>query len=280
MPLGSAGVAEHDHRQHDHDRDRAEPELREQRAPVDARAVRADDLRDAEDEQQVRDDASRRASRARPAAGRSFTARSAMISSGALPKLAFRNPPMPGPGVLRRMLGRLADQPGERDERSAREHEHQRLVGVRRVVDADRDGREGEERPEDPAGQSAGSVPSGARGGPVRLGRHAHAAGRPSPTCSRPGTPPASPRSAASPRPASTERFRDVYLASFFEPGHRSRRSSTRRRSRRLLGEFGHRGRRRRARPLPRGRARGRGGRRASSRRRRTPCSSRCASAG
>ena len=37
-----------------------------------------------------------------------------------------------GAGVLGRVLRCLADQPGERDERSAREHEQQRLVGVRR----------------------------------------------------------------------------------------------------------------------------------------------------
>ena len=47
----------------------------------------------------------------------SCTANSAMISSGALPNVALRKPPMPGPGVLGGVLGRLADEPGERDER-------------------------------------------------------------------------------------------------------------------------------------------------------------------
>ena len=50
----------------------------------------------------------------------SATANSAMISSGALPKLAFRKPPTPGPGVLGGVLGRFADQPGERDQRERR----------------------------------------------------------------------------------------------------------------------------------------------------------------
>ena len=51
-----------------------------------------------------------------------------MISSGALPKLAFRKPPMPGAGVLGGVLGRLADQPGERDERERGEQEQRRRV--------------------------------------------------------------------------------------------------------------------------------------------------------
>ena len=46
-----------------------------------------------------------------------LTARRAMISSGAFPNVALRKPPTPGPGVVRSVLGRLADQPGERDER-------------------------------------------------------------------------------------------------------------------------------------------------------------------
>jgi hypothetical protein len=59
VPLGRARVAEHDRRQHDGDRGRAEPELRQERAPVDLDAVRPDDLGDAEDEQEVRDDRAR-----------------------------------------------------------------------------------------------------------------------------------------------------------------------------------------------------------------------------
>ncbi len=58
------------------------------------------------------------------------TAKSTMISSGAFPKLAFRNPPIPGAGVLGRVLGRLADQPGERHERCGRDAEDDDVVGV------------------------------------------------------------------------------------------------------------------------------------------------------
>ena len=48
----------------------------------------------------------------------------------------------PGPGVLGRVLGRLADQPRERDERRRGEDELDRLVEVGEVVERDR------ERPE------------------------------------------------------------------------------------------------------------------------------------
>ena len=46
-----------------------------------------------------------------------------MISSGALPKLALKKPPIPGPVCSADVLGRLADQPGERHQRERREHE-------------------------------------------------------------------------------------------------------------------------------------------------------------
>ena len=72
----------------------------------------------------------------------SFTAISAMISSGAFPNVALRKPPMPGPGVLRRVLGRLADQPRERDEGERGEHELGRLREVGNVVQHDDEGRE------------------------------------------------------------------------------------------------------------------------------------------
>ena len=69
-----------------------------------------------------------------------------MISSGALPKVALRKPPIPGPGVLGRVLGRLADQPRERDQRRRGKDELHRLVEIERVVhehderrEADRD---------------------------------------------------------------------------------------------------------------------------------------------
>ena len=49
----------------------------------------------------------------------SLIAKSAMISSGALPKLALRKPPMPGPVCSATCLGRLADQERERRERAS-----------------------------------------------------------------------------------------------------------------------------------------------------------------
>ena len=61
------------------------------------------------------------------------TAKSAMISSGALPKLAFRKPPTPGPRVLGGVLRRLADQPGERHQRDRREDEQRRLAEVEEI---------------------------------------------------------------------------------------------------------------------------------------------------
>ena len=54
------------------------------------------------------------------------------------------------PRVLRRMLGRLADDPRERHERGRREHELDRLRKVGEVVQRDHDGRERERSEEDP----------------------------------------------------------------------------------------------------------------------------------
>ena len=51
----------------------------------------------------------------------------------------------PRPGVLRRVLGRLADQPGERDQRDRREHEL-RVDEVGEVVERDAIGARGDRR--------------------------------------------------------------------------------------------------------------------------------------
>ena len=56
---------------------------------------------------------------------------------------------MPGPGVLRGVLGRLADQPGERDERERGEDEERHVAGAGELVDRDRDRREDERCPEE-----------------------------------------------------------------------------------------------------------------------------------
>jgi hypothetical protein len=54
------------------------------------------------------------------------------------------------PRVLGRVLGRFSDQPGERDQRRCGEHELDRRIEVRDVVQEDHDRRQREQRVEDP----------------------------------------------------------------------------------------------------------------------------------
>ena len=113
------------------DRDDEEEQRREQRrAPIEISVETPVDLLCRADEQRERRGRAggcrRRcpsASRARPRTGPSLIANSAMISSGALPKVALRKPPIPGPVCCGGVLGRLADQPRQRDERDRGEHE-------------------------------------------------------------------------------------------------------------------------------------------------------------
>ena len=56
--------------------------------------------------------------------------------------------------VLRRVLGGLADQPRERDQRSGREDEERRVAEVGEVVEGDDDGPEGQAREEDSSDHS------------------------------------------------------------------------------------------------------------------------------
>jgi hypothetical protein len=65
--------------------------------------------------------------------------------------------------VLGRVLRRLADQPGERDESHRREDELERLVQVERVVQQDDERREPEGREEDPANHGRVPYPPRAR---------------------------------------------------------------------------------------------------------------------
>ncbi len=60
----------------------------------------------------------------------SLSAKNAMISSGALPKVTFRKPPMPGPGLGGDVLGGLAHhgRGGNHAERGRAEDEHGRSV--------------------------------------------------------------------------------------------------------------------------------------------------------
>ncbi len=61
----------------------------------------------------------------------SLSAKKAMISSGALPNVTFRNPPMPGPGAGGDVLGGLAHHRGRGDhaQRRGAEHQQRRRVG-------------------------------------------------------------------------------------------------------------------------------------------------------
>src|SRR5207247_10524181 len=68
-----------------------------------------------------------------------------------------------GPCVLRRVLGRLPDQPGEGDERDRREHEERDAAGSCELVDEDRGGGKGERPPEELPSHSA-SLKSGSVG--------------------------------------------------------------------------------------------------------------------
>jgi hypothetical protein len=51
-----------------------------------------------------------------------------MISSGALPKVAFRKPPDPRTGVARQVVRGLPDHPREREQCQAGNHEHRQLA--------------------------------------------------------------------------------------------------------------------------------------------------------
>ena len=62
----------------------------------------------------------------------SETAMIAMISSGALPKRRVEEAADPGTGVAGGVVRRLADQPGERDQRGGGEHEDGQLAEQRR----------------------------------------------------------------------------------------------------------------------------------------------------
>ena len=62
----------------------------------------------------------------------------AMISFGALPNVAFRKPPIPGPVWRARLSVALADQPGQRDQRRASKHEQCQLAeGVELIQNHD-----------------------------------------------------------------------------------------------------------------------------------------------
>ena len=80
----------------------------------------------------------------------SATARSAMISSGAFPKLAFRKPPMPGPVCSAACSVASPISQASGIERKRCEDEQHRLVQVNDVAGGEHERREGEQCPEDP----------------------------------------------------------------------------------------------------------------------------------
>ena len=139
-----------DHRRDKEEHSRAdEAELRKERSPVEA-LLRPDRLRDSEHEQEIRDHAAGE----RPANDLRQAVPDREERDDQLGRVAearIQEAADAGTGVLGRMLGRLADQPRERDERGGGEHEEDRVARVRYVANDDRGGREGQRRPEDPS---------------------------------------------------------------------------------------------------------------------------------
>ena len=134
-----------DQEEHDgeHDRARAARGATAGRAPPPAPRQR-----DPEHEQDVRDELP--VSDPRTTSGRpSATANSAMISSGALPKLAFRKPPIPGPVCSPACSVDSPISHASGTSASAESTKSGVVAGMGDVVDEDRGGREGERRPEE-----------------------------------------------------------------------------------------------------------------------------------
>ena len=138
-------------RRHRDQRDRAHDgdELPAERPRVDL-PLAARDHRDAEHEQDVRDD--RAGERASHDAGQRVRDREQGDDQlRCIPEARVQEATDAGAGVLRGVLGRLADQPGEWDERERREDEQRRLVEVEHEARQDCGGREDERSPEEPA---------------------------------------------------------------------------------------------------------------------------------
>ena len=128
-------------------RERDQPEREKAREAIE-RPAAAGDERDAEDEQEVPDDATRE--RAADDLGQALVHGDERDDQlGRVPERGVEEAADPRPGVLGGVLGRLADQPGERDQRERREHELRRLGEVGEVVERDRDRRERQRREED-----------------------------------------------------------------------------------------------------------------------------------
>ena len=76
------------------------------------------------------------------------SAKRAMMSSGALPKVTLSRPPMPGPAARGELLGRAAHQRGRRDDAERADAKQDDRAGVRELEhDRDRDERDQQVRP-------------------------------------------------------------------------------------------------------------------------------------
>ena len=97
----------------------------------------------------------------------SFTASRAMISSGALPKVALRKPPIPGPvcSAACSVASPISHASGM--SAIAESDELDRLVQVERVVDEDDERRERDGREEDAADHGRLPYPAPPRGGRI-----------------------------------------------------------------------------------------------------------------
>ena len=252
VALGSPVPAEHDGDENERDRSRAQPDLREQRTAVELAPSAPTSCETPKTSSRF--EMTLPGERAEHDARRpSVIASSAMINSGALPKLAFRKPPIPGPVCSAACSVDSPISHASGISASAGEHEQQRLS-------ASSSSRRGSSR-------ARGRATPRGSGGPRRelayravleavlfdwgdtlmrgSGRRAaRGRARRRTRRDRPRARPGESRSGSARRTCRC----------FFAPAS-SRRSTTRRAMRALLAGR-RRGRRRRARPLPRGRAR------------------------
>ena len=145
VPLGRPGVAERRGERESHDGRPDKADLGEERAAVDPRSVRARNLRDPVDEQEIRDHASRqRAEHDNGQVRADGDERDDELRR--VPEARVEEAADARPRVLRRVFRRLADQPGERDEGDRGEYEERDVAGAGELVHRDRGGCE-EERP-------------------------------------------------------------------------------------------------------------------------------------
>ena len=117
-------------------------------------ALASEEQREAENEQEVADHAA--GERAAHDVGQSVgDGEQGDDQLGRIPERGVEEASDPRARVMGGVLGRLADQPGEGDQRGGCEHEDEDVSG-RGAVDCDRDRRKDEREPEDASGHAAG----------------------------------------------------------------------------------------------------------------------------